>query len=178
MAELVNMAGEGLPLYLWSKMAPAGQSPWALGQERARRESGAFSYRNTIVRMEGNAVAACLIGYPLEQTAPAPDYSQIPAMFVPLQQLEDLAPDTWYVNVLATYPAHRRKGFGRALLNLAEGLASDAGKHGMSIIVADVNAEARRLYENRGYREHASRPMVKEQWLSPASNWILLLKEL
>jgi len=50
MADLVNMAGEGLPLYLWTKLAAPGQSPSEVGQERARRESGAFSYRTTIVR--------------------------------------------------------------------------------------------------------------------------------
>jgi len=50
MADLVNMAGEGLPLYLWTKLAAPGQSPWEVGQERAQRESGAFSYRTPIVR--------------------------------------------------------------------------------------------------------------------------------
>jgi hypothetical protein len=36
----------------------------------------------------------------------------MPAMFVPLQELENLAPGTWYVNVLAAYPEHRSQGHG------------------------------------------------------------------
>ena len=41
-------------------------------------------------------------------------------MFVPLQELENLAPGTWYVNVLAAYPEHRGQGYGTALLAVAE----------------------------------------------------------
>lgn len=102
----------------------------------------------------------------------------MPAMFVPLQQLENLAPGTWYVNVLATYPKWRNKGLGTALLNHAEKLAVTAGvKKGMSVIVADNNKAARRLYERIGYREVADRPMIKENWKSSGSAWILLVKE-
>ena len=66
MTELVNIAEEGLPLYLWSNMAVEGQSPWDVGRERARRKSGEFSYKNTIVREEAGKVAALLVGYSLE----------------------------------------------------------------------------------------------------------------
>lgn len=99
MAELVNMAGEGLPYYLWSGMASAGQSAWDVGQERARRQSGGFSYRNTILREEAGRVVASLVGYALDDDPEPTDYADLPPMFVPLQQLEDRAPGTWYVNV-------------------------------------------------------------------------------
>lgn len=178
LAELVNMAGEGLPLYLWAQMAEAGKSPWDVGQERARRETGAFSYRNAIVREQDNEVVACLIGYPLDD-APAPvDYSEMPSMFVPMQQLEDMAPGSWYVNVLATYPEHRGKGFGGELLDMAEAIAADLGKRGLSIIVSDSNPKARKLYERQGYSERAKRPMVKDGWQNPGSEWVLLVKGL
>jgi hypothetical protein len=45
LAELVNFAGEGLPLYLWTKMAKTREDPWSVGTARARREQGSFSYR-------------------------------------------------------------------------------------------------------------------------------------
>lgn len=172
------MAGEGLPLYLWTGLAEAGQSPWEVGQDRAMRDTGGFSYRNAVVREEDGRVVACLIGYPLEEAAPAVDHAQLPPMFVPLQQLEDMVPGTWYVNVLATYPEHRGKGYGRELLEIAEDLASSSGKRGMSIIVADSNAGARKLYEQQGYIERARRPMVKAGWQSPGSEWVLLVKPL
>lgn len=178
MAELVNMAGEGLPYYLWSQSANDGQSPWDVGRERARREQGAFSYRNTVVREEAGKPVAGLIGYPLADEIEPADYADMPAMFVPMQQLEDIAPGTWYVNVLATYPEYRGKGYGAELLQIAEALARQTGKRGLSIIVSDANIGARRLYERMGYRERTRRPTVKEGWENEGSEWVLLVKEL
>lgn len=174
MAELVNIAGEGLPFYLWNKMAQSGESPWDIGQERARRDFGSFSYRNTILRQGGDVVVSALIGYPLPDKPEPVKYEELPAMFVPLQELEDLVPGTWYVNVLATYREHRGKGFGAELLTIAAQLAADTGRTGMSLIVSDANTAARRLYERVGYTELATRPMVKESWQNPGKNWVLL----
>jgi ribosomal protein S18 acetylase RimI-like enzyme len=99
-------------------------------------------------------------------------------MFVPLQELENLAPGTWYVNVLAAHPEHRGKGYGAALLTVADRLAADTGRRGLSIIVADTNTGARRLYERCGYSETARRRMVKEDWQHPGTDWLLLTKPL
>jgi RimJ/RimL family protein N-acetyltransferase len=178
MAELVNMAGEGLPLYLWTTMAVEGQSPWDIGQDRAQRESGGFSYRNTIVREESNRIVASLVGYPLDDHPAPTDYANMPSLFVPLQQLEDMVPGTWYVNVLATYPESRGKGIGSELLSIAEGIATKLSKRALSIIVADTNTGARRLYERHGYSEVAQRAMVKDNWVHPGANWVLLLKDI
>ena len=177
MAELVNIAGEGMPLYLWTEMAGAGESPWSIGQQRARRESGGFSYRNTVLREDSGSAVSALIGYPLPDAPEPTNYRELPAMFVPLQQLEDLVPGTWYVNVLATYPDYRGKGYGAGLLSIAEQLAADTSRTGLSIIVSDANTGARRLYERQGYAEIASRPMVKESWQNPGENWVLLKKD-
>lgn len=176
LAELVNMAGDGIPVYLWEKLAEPGQSAFDVGRARALREEGSFSYRHAVVREEGGSVAAALIGYPLPDVPEPIDYAEMPAMFVPLQELENLAPATWYVNVLATYPAHRGKGYGRVLLEIAEELGRDTGMQGLSIIVSDGNSGARRLYERCGYRETATRPIVKEDWENNGTNWVLLTK--
>jgi len=176
MAELVNMAGEGMPLYLWTRMADPGQSPWAIGEQRAKREEGGFSYRNTVVREEDGRVVAALIGYPLPDEPAPVDYDDLPKMFVPLQQLEDLVSGTWYVNVLATYPEFRSKGYGAGLLAIADQLARDTQRNGLSLIVSDANAGARRLYERIGYHEVAARPMVKGSWQNPGNNWVLFKK--
>ena len=178
MAELVNIAGEGMPLYLWTRMAESGVSPWELGEQRARRESGGFSYRNTIVVEEGSRVVAALIGYPLPDDPQPVDYDDMPPMFVPLQQLEDLVAGTWYVNVLAAFPEYRGKGHGTELLSIAEKLAADTNRIGLSIIVSDANTDARRLYERSGYVEKATRPMIKEAWDNNGRNWVLLERRL
>jgi ribosomal protein S18 acetylase RimI-like enzyme len=176
LAELINFAGEGLPLYLWERMAEPGETAWDVGRRRARREEGSFSYRNAILAEDAGRIVACLIGYKLPHEPEPIDPAQTPPMFVPLQELENLAPGTWYVNVLATYPEHRGSGHGTRLLRLAEGLAAGAGRAGLSIVVSDANAGARRLYRRCGYVERASRPMVKDGWKNAGTDWVLLVK--
>ena len=178
MADLVNFAGDGLPVYLWGKMAEPGQDAWAVGRHRAQRESGGFSYRNTVVVEENVKVVACLIGYPLPDEPEPIDYATMPPMFVALQELENLAPATWYVNVVAAYPEHRGRGLGTMLLRVAQELAVDTSRKGLSIIVSDANAGARRLYERMGYKQIATRPAVKEEWANPVRDWVLLVKRL
>jgi ribosomal protein S18 acetylase RimI-like enzyme len=174
MAELVNIASHGLALYLWGKLAGAGESPWDVGLKRARRGIGGFAYRNTVVREAEGRIAACLVSYPLRD---APQlYDQVPIMLAPMFELENIVPGTWFVNVLATYAEHRGKGYGTELLHIAEVLAHDAQCGGMSLILSDANAEARRLYERHGYGEHATRPIVKEDWEHSGQNWVLLVK--
>lgn len=178
LAELVNFAGEGLPLYLWDRLKQPGQTAWDVGLERARREKSGFSYRNAVVAEIDGKCAACLIGYPQPEHPEPIDYAAMPPIFVPLQELENLAPNSWYVNVLAAYPDFRGQGLGTKLLAIADELADATGKSGLSLIMSDANEGARRLYERRGYREAGARPMVKEDWENQGRNWILLTKPL
>ena len=159
-------------------MAEPGETAWDVGRRRARRDVGGFSWRNATVVEQAGAVVACLIGYPLPDAPEPVDLAQTPPMFVPLEELERLAAGSWYVNVLATYPAHRGRGLGTALLALADRLATATGRGGTSIIVADTNTGARRLYERSGYGEIARRPMVKDGWDGPGKAWVLLVRDM
>ena len=74
-------------------MAEPGESAWEVGRRRVLRDEGGSSWRNGIVVEQGGAVVACLFGYPLPDV-PEPIDAAMPAMFVPLQELENLAPGT------------------------------------------------------------------------------------
>ena len=175
LAELINYAGEGMPLYLWGEMVQPGEAAWDVG--RPAREQGSFSYRNATIIEHNGQCAGCLIGYEIpDNPEPIPD--DMPAMFVPLQELENLAPGTWYVNVLAVRPQFRSQGLGTKLLALAEEKAQGLGKCGMSVIVSDTNLGAHRLYERLGYKERARRLMVKDDWENEGRSWVLLTKKL
>lgn len=176
LAELVNVACGGMPEYCWAQIAQPDVSVWDIGQQCVRRDSGEFSYRNAVLREEKGSVASALIGYPLARQPEAVNVDEIPAMFIPLRELEGLAPNTWYVNALATYSRYRGQGHGTGLLAIAEQLARDTQTVGMSLIVSDANEGAMRLYERQGYHATASRPMIKEHWQNPGRRWILLRK--
>jgi len=178
LAKLIDYAGEGLPFYLWRQMAAPGEVPWEIGRQRAARDTGGFSYRNSVVaEVDAKAVGA-LVGYPVADEPEPVDPDITPRMFVPLRELENLAPGTWYVNSVAVFPEARGLGLGSALMRCAERTASDLGLRGISLIVSDANDGARRLYERLGYRETGSRPMVKEQWQNPGENWVLMIRGL
>lgn len=176
LAQLINFAGEGMPLNYWESMTEEGETPWDVGRRRALREEGGFSYLNaTIAELDGEA-AACLIGYAIPSEPEAIDYDKMSAVAVPLQELENLAPGSWYVNVLAAYPEHRGKGLGTRLLEVAQEKAQQAKSKSLSIIVSDANEGARRLYECCGYSERARRELVKEDRVNDGRNWVLLVK--
>ena len=113
LAQLINIAGEGLPLYLWRQMAGPGKDPWEIGRERAARDSGGFSYQNSVVAEVDGHIVGILLGYPVAAGPEAIDAANVPPMFEPLLELEHLAAGTWYVNAVATFPDARGLGVVR-----------------------------------------------------------------
>ncbi len=177
LAEFIDMASEGLSSHLWAQMAEPGETVWHVGERRARREEGGFSYRNARIAEVGGAPAGGLVGYPLpdEPVEIGPD---LPPMFVPFQELENLACGSWYLNALAVHPRYRGHGLGRRLLDAAEKVARDQGCERLSLILFDRNNRARRLYERSGHREIARRPIIKQDWSCDSSESVLLMKGL
>ncbi len=173
LAELVNYAGEGMPLALWTNIAEPGQDPWEVGRARAARDEGSFSWRNGQVAEIDGTVAGMIMTY---VTAKDPEEltDDLPAMFVPLVELENKVPETLYVNILATKPAFRRRGIAKRLMLDAE---NSKPANGMSLIVADKNTGARQFYSSLGYREIARAPLVAEMgWQTEHEEWILIAK--
>ena len=177
LAEFVELASEGLALYLWSKIAGDGGDPWNIGRKRVRAAASPIGYRNAVIAEAAGAVAAGLISYPLPSNA-EPRSDELPSVLVPLHELTNQALETWYVHVLAAYPQQRGRGHGTALLALADELATAGGKTGVSLIVSDTNTGARRLYASCGFEETARRKMVKEGWQHPGVDWVLMVKDL
>lgn len=177
LVRFVNMAADDLPLHFWKKTVGPDGDALAYGRERAARESGNFSYRNAWIAEVGGQVAACLLGYPADDE-PSPVDPDTPPVFVPLLELEAMAPGSWYLNVLATYAGFRGRGIGSALLAQAETIAREAGRTSISLIAENTHHEALRLYAAKGFCEVARRPVVKEDWVVDATEWILFVKRL
>lgn len=177
MAKLINLAGEGFPVYLWESMIEGDETVWDVGRRRAQREEGGFSYRNTYVAVGEDQIMGAITAYAQPDTIDPVDPAVTPAMFVPILELEGLAPGSWYINVLAVFPPFRNLGLGSVLVRAAEQHARDAGKRTVSIIASDGNPGAVRLYERLGYQVRATRTMIKDGWDNPGKNWILLTKE-
>jgi len=156
----MDIAGHGLPAYVWSLSAKEGQEPIDVGTERAAREDGNFSYRNAVVAEEDGEVVAMVLGYRLPEAGKGVDLDEVPEVLRPLLELELLAPGTLYVNGLATLPGYQGRGLGSRLLQAASALAAEAGCDEMSIQVFEQNEGALGLYERHGYRFVARRRAV------------------
>ncbi|WP_420597835.1 GNAT family N-acetyltransferase [Neptuniibacter sp.] len=178
LAYLINLAGEGIPEYLWQGMIEDTESPLEVGAKRAAREEGGFSYRNAKVIRKGNKVAGMIISYPLDDPYETGDLSEYPDVVRPLIELEAQAPGSWYINALATSEQFRGLGIASRLLQDAEQQAHAQGVSNMSIIVASKNPSAKKLYLNQGYQLQTSRPVVEYPNCIHGGNWELLIKNL
>lgn len=174
MARLNDMASDGLALHGWTRLAAAGADPWAVGRQRQLQR---FDEAETMVVADpGGGPVALLNGWALG--AEPVDPQGAPPIWRPLIELDNLAPDSWYINIVAVDPDHRGRGLGRQLMDVAETLARAEALARMSLVVADVNAAARRLYGSLGYREAARRAIVRDGWTGGGQDWLLYLKAL
>jgi ribosomal protein S18 acetylase RimI-like enzyme len=179
LAVLVDIAGEGMPAYMWSTLKKPGQSLLEVGRERAQREAGGFSYRNSIVAEVGGEIAASLVGYRLDDPYDLEgSLAETPEIVRPLVRLEAKAPGSWYVNVLATFPEFRRQGVAGRLLEIAEDKAREERAPSLSVIVASWNAPAARLYTSAGYAGLARETALPYPGCPHQGDWVLMVKPL
>jgi ribosomal protein S18 acetylase RimI-like enzyme len=179
LAVLVDIAGEGMPAYMWSTLAAPGQSVLELGRERARRDEGGFSYQNAVIAEIDGEVAASLVGYRLDDPYDLEgSLADTPDIVRPLVRLEAKAPGSWYVNVLATFPEFRRRGIGARLLTIAAGKADEGGAPALSVIVGSWNGSAARLYGGSGYEPVAREKAILFPGCPHQGDWVLMVRSM
>lgn len=170
------MASEGLIPALWDRMAPEGMDGSAVGQALVSEEDGVFSYQHGFVLEQDGSPIGGMIGYPLPATA-EPAGPEVPDAFVAVEELANLVPGYWYINVVAMLPEARGKGLGAALLNEAEAQARHSGCPGLALVVAATNDGAIHAYARAGYREVARRPFELREFGFKSTEALLMTKE-
>lgn len=178
LARLIDIAGEGIPSWLWAQNANSNQSVIDVGISRARRDTGGFSYKNAIVAEREDKILGMVLSYPIEDV-PDDDASEMPAPIAPFIELEAQSVGTWYINALAVRAGSRGAGVGTSLLKSAEHLAREAGHSTLSIQVYGQNTGAVRLYHRFGFKTASHSPVL----LHPCQPYytgdvLLLLKEI
>ena len=174
LAQLINIAGEGIPEYLWRRMIEADESWLDVGIRRAAGDESGFSYTNARICMENNTLLGMLIAYKQPDPYLIEDLSEYPDIVQPLIELESRAAGSWYINAIATYENHRGKGVARKLLADTQQLAIMNFCQLMSLIVASDNVAAKKLYEYRGFQTIASLPIIPYPGSTHNGDWILM----
>jgi ribosomal protein S18 acetylase RimI-like enzyme len=178
LAKLIDIAGEGIPTWLWRCNCTGDQPPLDIGAERARRTSGGFSFCNALVAAVGKDISGMVLSYPID-TATEEDPDKLPAPIAPFVELEKQSEGTWYINALAVFASQQGLGIGSMLLKSAEAAAMQSGYFQTSIQVYAQNKGAVRLYERNGYRA-VTRSKVRDHPSHPyyTGDVLLLVKDL
>lgn len=177
LVDLILMAGDGLPEYLWQLMAEPGEDLRSVGRRRARRDEGGFSWRNALVaETPEKHVIAGLLGYPLPDVPEPVELDSLPAPVRPLVALEQRVPGSWYINVVATRPEWRRQGLAQRLMKEAERQAHATGRQALSLIVSSDRHAARALYEAQGFSIVATLPKHADGPVLGGADWVLYAK--
>ena len=173
-ARLNDMASGGMLLTVWKRLAGTNGDPWEHGrlQQFEQLEAG----WNIVVLDQGSGVEAVLMGQP--HGAEPASLEGVDAEWVPLVELENLVPNAWCLNVIATLPAYRGLGHGARLMAQAQSMACAGGHSRIALVVSDVSIPAIRLYKRSGFDEIARRPMFKGDWTGPGQDWVLMVKSL
>ena len=158
LAKLINLAGEGIPNWLWTRACVEGQTPLEIGIERAKRKTGGFSYTNALVAEPHGYSMGMVLSYAITE-APTDNPNDLPAPIAPFVALEKFSVGTWFINALAVFAEGQNQGLGSQLLAAAEDQARADGFNKMSIQVYAQNTGALRLYERLGYARAASEPV-------------------
>ena len=174
LALLADAATRRLNAWLWNDAARAGQSSFEVGRDSIRTDPNSLYYfeRWQVFERAGD-VAGGLNGYLLGPTSnvASPDLA---AVLEPIVELKNVAEGSWYISVAAVFPEFRGKGLGRHILTTAEATARAAGIDKLTLIVADFNPGALRVYERYGFTEWDRRPFVTFPGSDPGGNWLLL----
>ena len=157
---------------IWKQLAEPGQSGWDFGLARVQSEAAGIYFTNAWVAETAGNPNGCLIAYQKPDKPEVIDRIVSP-LFRPILELENETCETGYIFVLSTVSEMRGQGIGSFLLSFA---GRYRGPCGMSLIVADNNIGARKLYGRKGNQCKSSCKMVKNGWQSEGENWLLLIK--
>ena len=133
-----------------------------------------FSYRNCTVAERNGELIGMLVAFPVE---PDPDVSdsdeEVDPVLKPYSELE--RPGSFYICGMALFPEYRGEGLGTGMLELARQQAYQRGLEGLSLIVFEQNAGAKRLYKRHGFREVDRRPVVPHKLIHYRGDALLMV---
>ncbi len=176
-AQLLDVAADGIVGYIWQQSAVAGEDPFAYGARECQKADSWCSYSRVVVRQQKTTIQAILLSYPIPTMAvePAAETAST-ALLRPIHELEAQALGSYYIDSLAVGENHRHQGIARQLLEIAEGKAIDAGCGRLSLLVFEENTVAHKLYQSVGFEESARRRVVRHA-CHPYTGDILLLQK-
>ena len=175
-AELSQLASEGIMGYFWTGLQRPGETLEQAGARSAESQDDNFSYRNAWLACIDDRVAGMLLAYRLPAAADNPERpADFPDYIAPMVELEQSVPESFFVDMLATYPRFRGRGIGSRLMACVDEFARAADASLISLLVFGHNAGALRFYRRLGF-ESAERKPIAASPTTPAGEILLLTR--
>ncbi len=172
LAELINIAGDGLPLTLWIRQTDSTRDAMTVGREQVADEDSVFGWTKASVAVVDGRLAGMILSH-LTGDRPGWFTEDTPAVFRPLAILEHAAPATRLIDAVCVLEPFRNRGVASALIKDAE---MSPGANGMSFVTHDRNEAGRDFFGSLGYLEVTRAPLIRADWQTPATEWVLMRK--
>jgi len=183
-AQLINLASHNILEIFWQMQASKEQTPLEVAAKLVQSENDEISYKNTRLYLDETLSSneSPILGMVQAYKLPTPyDVSKLynhPPLIRQLMRLEAKVPGTWYINALATVPAHQRSGVATSLLADTHQKAQEHNCKQISLIVASQNSPAVKLYEKTGFEPRANAPIIAAPNSNLKGDWVLMVKEI
>ena len=175
-AVLDDMAGNGLPSWLWQRSAntKAGDTALAFGRRMMMEEMPPWGWRNSVIAQAGGRIAGMVTSYRMPVDTGEPGENE--PVLKPIFELMSQAAGQWYVDALAVYEEWRGRGVGAALLSNVMEQAAGNKCESICLIVSSDNVPARGLYERNGFRQEVERGYIARSGQPVAGKYHLFMR--
>lgn len=177
LAELVNIASDGVVEYLFHGLVP-GMTPVQVLAHNYENDNYPHSYKSAIVASDKNDIVGMALSYPSSYHKISDEMKS----FFPVERLEHFrafyssrVENTWFLDALGVIESHRRCGIGEKLISLTKEKAVENGYNALSLIVFADNALALPVYKNTGF-EGVQKVELRENEFIKHEDGCLLMK--
>jgi len=177
-AELADMAAEGLEVADWRQKAGGQVDPLAVGQQVALDPKSHLYFENAYFAEDDNQIQGMVLVRKIPEESLediAPILEKEPEAIV-LWELEQQITDHLAIEILAVYEDFRQKGLGQKLLDHAVQLTKDRGYEKLSLLAFEENQKAVPLYIRNGFEIMDRRPIPEEFDIPYTGDLVLMTK--
>lgn len=153
-AEFVYIASDGVVEFLFRDLIP-GRSPQQIVANNLAKDTGHYTYKNTLIAEKGRNVVGVSFFYPSRYHVISDEMRQ----FFPEDRLEHLkhvlsvrVENSLYLDTLCVDEKFRGNGVGGKLISLTKKKAAEDGFIALSLIALADNTNAQRLYYRWGFK--------------------------
>jgi GNAT superfamily N-acetyltransferase len=182
LAQLFLLAAHGIAEAVYRDLLPGQGTDQIIADRRIRPEGRLSSFTNWwVAEDDQERIVGGINAYARDQRGGTNDpllTEERLAVLEPMIELNALAQGTYFINALATFPAHRHHGTGRRLIGLACGAARHAGWPAVTLTTFEEDRRLIDYYIELGFGTIAARPIVPHPCVINSGNLILMSKPL